>query len=231
MDLAFARAKCSTQTPLTHLKGHFMTSLITKTGSAAVLALLLCGAVQAQQAPAASSDSDWRFFGLGNATFGGDSVYKEALTDGTSIDIKAGGLLQFGLGAEYKINNAWAASASLSYHVDDDERNNGKLSFSRMPIELMGHFEVSEQFRLSAGLRKSLSAKAKSSGVVSGAGSDKFDSSMGVVLEGEYFLKPERKLSMTVRFVQESFDAQGSGTNKGTKFDGKHIGIGLKAYF
>jgi hypothetical protein len=213
-----------------HLKGHFMTSLITKTGSAAVLALLLCSAAQAQQAPAASSQSDWRFFGMASLTFGGDTMVAAPLQNGDTEKTNAGGGLQLSLGVEYTINPDWAVSASLGSHSGGNERSNGEVLFDRVPIEAMVHYSATPEFRLGAGIRSAGGAKLSTSGeadFVSGVHRGDYKASTGLILEGEYFFNTNKKVSLVGRFVQEKFTHKVNGT----LYDGAHVGIGLKAYF
>lgn len=204
-----------------------MTSLITKTGSAAVLALLLCGAAQAQQTPAVSNDSDWRFFGLANLTFGGDTIVDGSYSNGDSFKIKAGQFLQLGAGAEYKIDSQWSASAAISYHFDSESGTNGEMNFSRLPMEFLAHYTVNESLKLSAGVRSSQGAKFKDTTGQLSPSSLSFKTTLGTVLEGEVFLGDSKKTAVTFRYVMESFKEKSTGA----KLDGNHFGVGFKAYF
>ncbi len=200
-----------------------MTSLITKTGSAAVLALLLCGAAQAQQAPAASSDSDVRFFGLVNMTFGGDKLATAEYNNGESETMKAGVFAQFGLGVETKISSEWFLQASASYHTDSVEVVGAKASFTRIPFEVLALYEVNPSFRLGAGLRYASGPVYKETGW-----SDvPFKNAISPVIEGEFFFNDNKKFGVTVRYVKETYTSKGFNE----KVDGSHVGIGLKAYF
>ena len=200
-----------------------MTSLITKTGSAAVLALLLCGAAQAQQAPVASSDSDWRFFGVAGATFGGDTLASIQYDNGDSEKLKAGGSLQLGIGAEYKTGTDWSIQASAGYHNDSVKAINVKASFTRFPFEILAMYDVNPQLRLGAGFRYVNSPVVKATGV----SNLNFDNAIGTVFEGEFYLNDTKKVALTLRYVKEAFKFKGGGTD----IDGSHFGVGVKAYF
>jgi hypothetical protein len=195
---------------------------------AATLGLaLMATSAQAQQATTTTSDSDWRFFGLANLTFGGDTIVGGSYTNGDSFKIKAGQFLQLGAGAEYKIDSEWSASAAISYHFDSESGTNGEMSFSRLPMEFLAHYTVNENLKLSAGVRSSQSAKFKDTTGQLNPSSLSFKTTLGIVLEGELFLGDSKKTAVTFRYVMESFKEK----NTGVKLDGNHVGIGLKAYF
>lgn len=84
--------------------------------------------------------------------------------------------------------------------------DNGSASFKRFPIELLAHWAINDAWRVGGGVRKALSAEAKSSGLGAGyVANEKFNSSTGVVLEVETFaLSP--KVGIKIRGVIGVYD-------------------------
>jgi hypothetical protein len=187
-------------------------------------ALLMAGAAQAQnQRPGADVRP---FVGFG-VTFGGDRLESFDFSNGTSSDVRAGGLVDFRGGVDFLIAGPFSGQASVGYHFDSANGNNGDYTFSRVPLELIGYVSVAPSFRLGAGLRKSLDVRVESDGVVSGFDSN-FKSNTGFILEGEYF--PWQRVGIKVRYVNEKFTGK-DGTYRGQKFDGAHGGIYGVYYF
>ncbi len=206
-----------------------MLSLNKTSARLALAAALAVGAsaVAAQQTtPTAQPEvaKPFRFllgFGL---TGGGDKLARVAFTNGNSESITAGGLMHLYAGGEYRFAPAVSAQVNLGFHVDDTSAaTNGSLKFSRMPIELLGHYAVNDKVRLGGGLRVANSAKLKGSGVL--AGSLSFKADPGVVVEGEYMTTPN--IGIKLRAVSESYSIKGvSG-----KVSGDHVGLMLNYYF
>jgi hypothetical protein len=173
--------------------------------------------------PAQANDGLRPLIGLG-LTFGGEKLATVAFTNGTSQSITTGGLVHLFGGVEYKVDR-FAAQASVGYHVSDTSAaSNGSIKFVRYPVEVLGFGYITDQFRLGGGLRKATGAKFTSSGVVAGAGNQRFTSSTGLVLQGDYFFGSSRA-SLYGRYVIEKFKANGSSTQ------GDHGGFGVAYRF
>ncbi|MEY2843593.1 MAG: hypothetical protein RI920_1630 [Pseudomonadota bacterium] len=196
-------------------------------GLASVLAL----GAQAQTAAPAASSGLRGIVGIG-LTFGGDQIGRtfETISSTGSRDtkrIRAGGFADFRGGAEYQLQGQpMAIELSIGYHFDSVSADNGDVSFSRYPLEVIGHYALNEYWRLGAGVRKSLSAKTS----VSGAGADitdnaKYTSSAGLLIEAEYFMTPQ--FSFKGRYVSETFKPE----NGGKDVSGNHGGIYGMFYF
>jgi len=186
-------------------------------GALALVAAL--GTCQAQE----QKSSTQYFVGLG-ATVGGDNLITATYTNGDTTNLRAGAGVVITGGVDYKLQDDISLQASVSYHTDNANADNGSVKFQRFPVELLGFYHVTPQFRLGAGARYVTSAKLTSSGVASGNNVD-FDSTLSPVIEGEYLLTP--KLGFKVRYVKEKFNV----TN--TKFDVKadHFGFVGVYYF
>jgi hypothetical protein len=113
--------------------------------------------------------------------------------------------------------------SSLGYHVESTNANNGSVTFSRWPLEVIGLWSASEKVRLGAGVRKATSAKLEGSGAAASLGNYSLDSKVGLVLEAEYLLTPHA--GITLRTVNEKYTYQGSN------IDGSHVALGLNWYF
>jgi hypothetical protein len=156
--------------------------------------------------------------GLG-LTGGGDTLATVVYTDGSTDNIKGGGLVHVFGGAEFRLGSAVTMQATVGYHVDETNGNSdGSLRFSRYPIELLAHYHVAPNFKLGGGARFVNNAKIDSRGVLSGARFD-FDSTVGAVVEGEWMVTPA--IGLKVRYVSEKYKAPGvnaSGNHGGFYF-------------
>jgi hypothetical protein len=196
-------------------------------GLASVLAL----GAQAQTAAPATSSGLRGIVGIG-FTFGGDQIGDTINTVSStgskdSSKIHAGGEFDLRGGAEYQLQGQpIAIELSIGYHFDKVSADNGDVSFTRYPLEVIGHYAINEYWRVGGGIRKSLSPKTS----VSGAGAIyadnvKYTSSAGLLIEAEYFMTPQ--FSFKGRYVSETFKP----SNGGKDVSGNHGGIYGMFYF
>jgi len=179
-------------------------------------------AAQAQSRPG----SGFRpFVGLG-ITAGGDELASVDFSNGTSTSVHAGGLIDVKGGIDVLLDGPFSMQLSLGYHVDSADGSNGSYTFSRMPLELLGYVSPTDKFRLGVGVRSALDPRISSSGVLAGHNAS-FTSTLGVILEGEYFVL--RSLGIKLRAVTEKY--KGKGINSGLTFDGTHGGVYAVYYF
>lgn len=186
------------------------------------LAIASMGAAHAQ-APAANNDGLHFFLGAG-LTFGGDKLAKLEYDNGTDSSVTAGGLVQLQGGVEYRINSDFAVQTSIGYHVSDATASDGSIRFTRMPIELIGYYNVAPQWRIGAGARYVSNAKLKASGNA-GHGHVDFDNAVGALIEAEYMISP--KAGVKMRIVSEKYET----TIDKYKVDGNHVGGFFSYYF
>lgn len=165
-------------------------------------------------------------------TYGGDTIGTVKFTDGSTKNLKAGALLQFGLGGLYQFEDKpLALMLSANYHFDTVNAKNGSASFDRFPIEALAYYTGKEKFRFGGGMR-----------IVNGAelstdigGSDKytFDTTKGLVAEIGYQLDPHGWLNF--RFVSEKYQAKThNGVTPATNYaptDGSHMGVNFTYEF
>jgi hypothetical protein len=161
--------------------------------------------------------------GLGITT-GGDTLASVTFTDGTTTDIKGGGVVHLYGGVEIPVGPTVSMQATLGYHVDDTGgASNGSLRFSRYPLELLAHVYINPNVRIGGGARFVNSAKLTGSGVLSGIEAE-FDSTIGAVLEGEYLVTPN--IGLKLRAVSEKYKPKGGGLST----DGNHVGFYFNWY-
>ena len=165
-------------------------------------ATLTCAALGAQ----AQERTVRGVLGMG-LTGGGDTLATVVYTDGSTDNIKSGGLLHVFGGAEFRLGPQATMQATIGYHVDETNGNSdGSLRFSRYPLELLAHYHVTPAFKLGGGARFVNNAKIDSRGVLSGARVD-FDSTVGAVFEGEWMVTPA--IGLKLRYVSERYEAGG----------------------
>ncbi len=165
--------------------------------------------------------------GLG-FTFGGDTVARVVYNDGESDKVRAGGLIAFTTGLEMAFSPLVSAQALIGYHVDGIAASNGDVKFDRYPAELLGHYRLTDTFRIGGGARYTARARTRSSGAASSTvPSEDFKPAWGTVVEGEFTIG--RNLGIKLRYVSEKFDSE---TIPGApKLKGNHGGIYVVGYF
>ena len=189
------------------------------TRTVAVLAIAALGST-----PALANDG-LRFFIGAALTGGGEKLSTVTFTDGSSENIKSGGLVHLFGGIEYR-QGAFALQANVGYHVDDTSAaSNGSVKFSRMPIELLGFWQVADSWRFGGGLRRAGSAKLSGSGAAASVGRSTFSSKGGLVLQGETFFGTNQATSAYLRYVTEDYEL------RGVSVSGNHVGLGIAHRF
>jgi hypothetical protein len=180
-------------------------------------ALLASGGALAQQSSARG------VFGIGLTT-GGDTLASVVFTDGSTQDIKAGGLVHVFGGVEFRASQTVTMQLNVGYQIDDTGgASNGSLRFSRYPIEALAHVQLNPNFRLGGGARFVNNPKVAGSGVLSGINLE-FDNTVGAVFEGEYLVTPN--IGLKLRAVSEKYKPVGGGPSA----DGNHVGFYFSWY-
>jgi hypothetical protein len=195
-----------------------------KTVFAIAAAIATLGGAQAQTTGTEKVQAPMHYLvGLG-VTAGGDKLANARYTNGSNVDIKAGGGVVFTAGIDYRVSPAFSLQGTLNFHVDDTNATNGSIKFQRFPVELLGYFHPAAQWRVGGGVRYVSSPKLSSSGVAGGINVAFKDTVSGLV-EVEYMWTP--KASVKVRYVNEKFEAKGYAG----EIKGNHIGISGNYYF
>ncbi len=159
---------------------------------------------------------------------GGETLVTVQMTNGNEQRVSSGGLLHFYGGLEYRENaeSRLTIQTTVGYHVDDSGADNGKVSFARVPFELLAFWNQNPQWRFGGGLRKTSSAKLKGSGVASDIGEVNMTTDVGAVVQAEYFFGEQA--STYVRLVSERYK---SARLNGGSVNGDHIAIGMAYRF
>jgi hypothetical protein len=160
-------------------------------------------------------------FGIG-LSGGGDKLVSGQYEDGSTADIRAGGLVYLTAGIDYHIIPEFSLQGTINYHVDDASAWNGDLRFERFPIELIGYYQPNPVFRVGGGVRYTVSPKLSSNGNAPEANAS-FRNTTSAVAEAEYFVDPNTGIKL--RYVHETFKA------RGREIDGSHVGISANFYF
>ena len=190
---------------------------------AVAIASLNSAYAQAPQNVEASAKQLRYTIGMG-FTHGGDKLAETSFTDGRSETIRAGGLVAFVAGADYRFNKRFSMQGNVGFHVDNSTAENGDVHFRRYPIELLGYFHPSQNWRIGGGVRFVNAVRAKASGAA-GNYNIKFDNAIGEVIEAEYMVG--YTASMKVRLVREKYKL----SDYRSEVDGNHVGIFGNFYF
>lgn len=191
----------------------------------AVLVGLACMGAQAQEG------SKFRWFGSLGASFGGDTLASGAYTSGQTYSIKAGDGLLLSGGLSFPVTDKLDVQASVGYQSTSTNATNGKIEFTRVPLELLAFYNMDSKWRLGGGLRSATGAKLSTSGVAGALGSYEFTPSLGMVLEGQYFFNKssssKAQYGINLRYISESFEEKVSKT----KVNGNSLGVGVFFYY
>jgi hypothetical protein len=186
---------------------------------------LALSAMQGAQAQAQTDAPDTQpvrlLFGIG-VSGGGDKLVSGQYDDGSTVDIRAGGLVYLTAGIDYRLLPEFSLQGTINYHVDDASAWNGDLRFERFPIELIGYYQPHPAFRIGGGVRYTASPKLSSNGNAPEANAS-YANTTSAVAEAEYFVEPT--CGIKLRYVHETFKA------RGREIDGSHVGMSLNFYF
>ena len=192
--------------------------------TAFVLAIATLGAAQAQNVAQAPEANQMRFLvGMG-LTVGGDKLATATYNNGDDVDIRAGDLVAFNAGIDYRVTPEFSFQATIGYHTDRANAKNGDMRFTRIPMELLAYYNVNQQWRIGGGARYVSSTKLSSSGAAF-IGNYEFKNTLSAVAEAEYLAGPN--WGFKVRLVSEKFEVKANGA----KVDANHIGFFGTYYF
>jgi hypothetical protein len=155
-------------------------------------------------------------------TTGGDELAEVYLSDDGDIskeEIEAGGFTYFYGGMQFD-TPAFPMRFTLGYFTDTIDASNGSVSFSRVPLELLG-VHTAGQHSVGMGLTYHLSPELDMSDF--GLGSYDADNALGLVLMYEYTF--ESSLALGVRYTNIDYDFGG------VDIDGNNLGILMEMKF
>lgn len=198
-----------------------------------VLATLLGVALAAPLAVSAAADDPGLHFILSaGLTGGGDKVDTVDYTNGDSVNIGSGSLLQLGGGVLWKFYDApIATSLTVNYHVDSADGRNGSVTFDRVPVEAIGYYTGVQNWRFGAGVRF-VQSPTYTYDVGSTYQKVRFENTTGALIEAGYGFTPSMWLNL--RYVSERYRekrGQAVSITNGQTLDGSHVGINFLYQF
>jgi opacity protein-like surface antigen len=177
---------------------------------------------------AANSPHFFVGFGVG---FGGDNMGKVLYTDGSTSNMPAGEGGQFQAGLDYRFTDLFSIQGSIGYQFREEAyASNGNALYSRVPIELLGYYHVSKNWRLGGGVRYVGGAKITGSGLLAGF-DEEFENTTGGVLEAEYLIG--KHAGIKLRFVKETYTLKDYDPYSGwpASYSGDSVGLVTNYYF
>lgn len=166
----------------------------------------------------------------GGFTFGGDTIATVRYDDNDVDDgkVHGGGLIAVNAGVEVRFTELVSAQALIGYHFDRVNASNGSIRFERYPLDLLGHFRLTDWMRVGGGLHYVERARIRSSGVgQTYVGNEDFKPSYGSVVEAEFF--PVESFGIKVRYVSQKYKSKTFPS--APDLDGSHGGLYLNYYF
>lgn len=181
-----------------------------------------------------------RMFASAGYGFGGDPVLEGTWVDSNgqqtgTWDLKAGKGTTLALGADLRVTDRFSVQASMGYQRESVEGDGSNFVFSRVPVELLGFYSLTERLRLGLGMRKTQSAKIQGGGTYDYI-NEPYEASTGAVIEGQYlFGTPSRSdrapmFGMYLRFVSETYKARRMAWDA-EKRSGDQLALGLLFYY
>lgn len=185
----------------------------------------------------AQDQRDFKFVLTAGMSTGGDDIFELNFVDGSSRDIKAGGLFNIGAGLILQMPDMpWAGQLTINYQFDRVNAKNADVRFDRAPVEAMAFYTGLENWRFGAGVRLVQNPKAELSMDDADDIELEFENTTGLVLEVGYQVTPQ--LWVNLRSVSEDYQAETEKVN-GVKYDardldeisGNHIGLNVLFQF
>jgi hypothetical protein len=178
---------------------------------------LTCADDIAMGADSGNADKPIDFIAGFALTAGGDDLAEIALVNEnghiSSESIKAGGLWYIYGGMQFN-TPAFPLRLTLGYYEDNINASNGSVSFSRIPLELLGLYKTGQHtFGLGPTYHLSPELDLKDAGL----GSYKADDALGLVLMYEYAF--DNNYALGVRYTNISYDFGGDNV------DGSNLGV------
>jgi hypothetical protein len=196
----------------------------------ALVIAVAIASLSSAQAQTQAAGKPLRFVVGAGLTAGGDKLATAEYSHGGSVDVRAGGLIAFLAGVDYRVNQQFSFQGTFGFHVDQASAKNGDVTFKRFPIEVLGYFHPTDKMRVGGGVRYVSSPKLNGDGFGSGVYQE-FDNTVGAVVEGEYFFTPN--LGLKLRYVKEEYESSYVVRRQTfvEKTKGDHIGIFGNFYF
>jgi len=196
---------------------------------AAVAVMAACACAQAE-------GSNWRAFASVGLAGGGEQITEgDIVQRGTTsyhhFQIKAGDGLQFRAGADYRLLPRLTLQGSVGYSANAPMGDNGSLTFTTVPVELLAFVDLTNSLRIGGGARKTR-ADMKATGVAENwPETGEYESSGGGVVELQYLsgfsAQDKTQFGISLRYVTETF----THSRTGFRFNGNHYEVAAALYF
>lgn len=178
------------------------------------------------------SPSNWRFMGRIGTGFGGENMGSGNYANGGYYELNAGTGMKYALGADYRLSPKTTLQASIGREISMISAIEGDLVFNRLPLEVMGMYDIGKDMRIGLGLRYSTEAKVTATGIFTTPGWNQlngtYESIPGFVIEGQYLLgetKNTAQFGVSARYVYEQFKRNGA------TYRGEHGELALVLYY
>ncbi len=175
----------------------------------------------------------------GGMTRGGDTVFTAKYNDGSTVDVSAGGVMQFGMGGLYQFK-----AMPLALRVTANVQNDWALSaggeeaiFSRIPMEAMVYYTGIKRCRFGGGMRY-VNAPKMALTVGGTTTQIRFSNTTGAVVEAGYQLS--QAFWVNLRYVSEKYQApkyflwDSTGiwlVSTPKQYNGSHVGLNFSYEF
>jgi len=145
---------------------------------------------------------------------GGDELASVEFSNGDSTKVRAGGLVSFAGGILFHPDAPFALEGTIGYKIDQAKAENGKISFSRVPVDVIASFAHGGH-RLGAGgtIHLSPTYSCKVDGFCDGSVS--YDNALGGIVQYAYGWGRDHGFELGVRGTLISYKRNGLPTLSG----------------
>lgn len=154
---------------------------------------------------------------------GGDKLAEVEYDHGDDGEVRAGGLFSLGVGVNHEFGNNWELQATFNYLFDGADADNGDVTFSRWPIDVLAFYRNGNH-RFGGGITYHTNPEFEIDVDYIDASVD-FDDALGFVAEYDYFFTPNFSLGVRgtlIDYEASDFDDEVSGNS---------IGVVVSGYF
>jgi hypothetical protein len=202
--------------------------------AAPILATVLSAALASAALPAAAQpfgappERNFYFGLMGGITGGGDKLAEVRYSNGDRESVRAGGLAHIAAGVVWQPTlTPLSVQATIGWHVDGITADNGDITFSRVPIEVLGYFTGVPNWRFGAGARfvRNAELEADVDGFVDTV---TYKDATGLVLEAGYRIAPRGWLNL--RYTDEQYEPErfnGAAIVPTGKTSARSVGLNL----
>lgn len=169
--------------------------------------------------------------GVGGEQITEGDIILRGTTSSHHFQIKAGDGLQVRVGADYRLLPRLTLQGSVGYSTNAPMGDNGSLTFTTVPVEVLAFVDLTSSLRIGGGARKTR-ADIKATGVAENwPVTGDYDSSGGGVVELQYLTRltsqDKTQFGVSLRYVIETF----THSRTGLQFNGNHYELAAALYY